>query len=51
MLSADQSLGLQAAGAGLDAAKNLFSKKLRRLKIKLKAGYPLLLRNNNKSSH
>jgi hypothetical protein len=50
MLSADQSLGLQAAGAGLDAAKNLFSKRIRRLKIKLKAGYPLLLRNNNKSS-
>jgi hypothetical protein len=50
MLSADQSLGLQAAGAGLDAAKNLFSKRIRRLKIKLKAGYPLLLRNNHLNS-
>jgi hypothetical protein len=48
LLSGDHSLGLQAAGAGLDAAKNLFSKKLKRLKIKLNAGYPLLLRDNAK---
>jgi carbonic anhydrase/acetyltransferase-like protein (isoleucine patch superfamily) len=48
LLAGDQPLGLQAAGAGLDAAKNMFSKKLRRLKVKLNAGYPLLLRNNTR---
>ena len=45
----NQYIALEAAGAGLDVAKNMFSKKLRRLKIKLHAGYPLLLRNNTRS--
>jgi hypothetical protein len=47
-LSMDQSLGAQAAGAGIEAAKGLFSKKIRRIRVKLKAGYPLLLRDNTK---
>jgi hypothetical protein len=47
----DQSLGVQAAGAGIDAAKSLFSKKVRRIKVKLKGGYPLLLRDNTKKIH
>ncbi|RQO75599.1 conjugal transfer protein TraM [Pedobacter sp. KBW06] len=42
----DQGLTTQLAGAGIDAAKSLFTKKLRRIKQKLKAGYPLLLRDN-----
>lgn len=47
----DQSLSVQAAGAGIDAAKSLFSKKIRRIKVKLKGGYPLLLRDNTKKNH
>jgi hypothetical protein len=46
LLTMDQSLGVQAAGAGIDAAKGLFSKKVRRIKMKVKAGFPVLLRNN-----
>ncbi|GGI23349.1 conjugative transposon protein TraM [Pedobacter mendelii] len=46
ILSMDQSLGVQAAGAGIDAAKSLLSKKAKRIRIKLKAGQQLLLRNN-----
>lgn len=45
-LSVDQSIGIQAAGAGINTAKNLFSKKVRRIKVKLEAGLPVLLRNN-----
>lgn len=41
-------LTTQIAGAGLDAAKSLFNKKIKRVKQKLKAGYPLLLRDNTK---
>ncbi|MEZ2338788.1 conjugative transposon protein TraM [Mucilaginibacter sp. RCC_168] len=50
-LSMDQSLGVQAAGAGIEAAKGMFSKKIRRIKVKLKTGYPLLLRDNTKKAH
>ncbi|MGN7988720.1 conjugative transposon protein TraM [Pedobacter sp. 22226] len=46
LLTMDQSVGMKAAGAGLDAAKGLFSKKIRRVKMKVKAGFPVLLRNN-----
>jgi hypothetical protein len=46
LMSMDQSLTTQAAGAGVEAAKTLFSKKVKRIKVKLKAGYPVLLRNN-----
>lgn len=48
LMGFDQSLTTQIAGAGLDAAKSLFSKKIKRLKQKLKAGYPLLLRDNTR---
>lgn len=44
----DQSLGVQVAGAGIDAAKNLLTRRLKRVKQFLKAGYPLLLRDNTK---
>jgi hypothetical protein len=44
----DQSLGVQVAGAGIDAAKNLLTRRLKRVKQPLKAGYPLLLRDNSK---
>lgn len=42
----DQSLVTQVAGAGIDAAKGLLSKKLRRIKVSRKAGEKVLLRNN-----
>lgn len=45
-LTMDQSIGVQAAGAGVDAAKSLFSKKVKRIKVKLSAGQTVLLRNN-----
>lgn len=42
----DQSIATQVAGAGIDAAKSLFSKKIRKVRVKLEAGTPVLLRNN-----
>lgn len=48
LFSMDQSIGTQVAGAGLDAAKGLFSKKVKRVKQKLSAGYPVLLRDNSR---
>ncbi|RZJ76762.1 MAG: conjugative transposon protein TraM [Flavobacterium sp.] len=43
-------LTTQIAGAGIDAAKSLFNKKIKRVKQKLTAGYPLLLKDNSKST-
>lgn len=45
-LAMDQSIGVQAAGAGIDAAKRLLSKKVRKMRVPLKAGFKVLLRNN-----
>lgn len=42
----DQTLVSQVVGAGIDAAKGLLSKKLRRVKVSLKAGEKVLLRNH-----
>ena len=39
------SWGAQAAGAGIEAAKGLFSKKVKLVKVTFKAGYALLLRD------
>lgn len=46
MSGMDQTIATQVAGAGLDAAKSLFSKKIKRIKVKLEAGRAVLLRNN-----
>lgn len=46
LLSMDQSIGTQVAGAGIDAAKGLFSKKVRQVKMKIKGSFPILLRDN-----
>lgn len=46
----DPSVAGQVAGAGIDAAKGLFSKKTKRVKARLKAGKPVLLRNNEDKS-
>ena len=42
----DQSLVTQVAGAGIDAAKSMLTKKLRKIKVKLKGGQAVLLRDN-----
>ncbi len=40
----DNSLTTQLAGAGIDAARSAVSKRLRKVKVKIKAGEPVLLR-------
>jgi conjugative transposon TraM protein len=40
------SLGAQAAGAGIEAAKTLLGKKAKLIKVTLKAGYQVLLRDD-----
>lgn len=40
----------QMAGAGIDAAKSLFSRKVKVVRVKLKAGKKVLLRNNRPES-
>ncbi|QHS56584.1 conjugative transposon protein TraM [Mucilaginibacter sp. 14171R-50] len=45
-LSMDQSLGAQAAAGGVNAAKRLFSKKVKKIKVKLQNKYPVLLKIN-----
>ncbi|MES2650544.1 MAG: conjugative transposon protein TraM [Bacteroidota bacterium] len=42
----DQSVASQVAGAGIDAARQLISKKVKKIKVKLDAGRPILLRDN-----
>ena len=49
-LPMDQSLSIQAAGAGINAAKSLIGKKVKRIKVKLKGGEHILLRNNQLKS-
>ena len=51
MYGIDQSIATQIAGAGIDAAKSLLSKKIKRVKVKLEAGRPVLLRNNKSDKH
>jgi hypothetical protein len=45
-MSLDASITTQLAGAGLNTAKGLLSKKVKRIKAKLKDGHLLLLRDN-----
>ncbi|WP_374950069.1 conjugative transposon protein TraM [Mucilaginibacter sp.] len=45
-LSMDQNLGAQAAAGGVNAAKSLFSKKIKKIKVKLTDQYPVLLKIN-----
>ncbi len=44
-MSMDQTLAAQAAGAGIEAAKGLFSKKVKLIKVTVKAGYQVLLKD------
>lgn len=45
--SIDPSLGVQAMGAGIEAAKSLISKKVKLVKVTVKAGYHVLLKDAN----
>jgi conjugative transposon TraM protein len=42
-MAGTQSIGIQAASAGIGAAKSLFSKKVKLIKVTVKAGYKILL--------
>ncbi len=42
----DPSIGAQAAGAGIQAAKSLISRKVKLVKVTVKAGYKMLLRDS-----
>jgi len=44
--SMSNSIGIQAAGAGMEAAKSLFSRKVKLIKVTLKAGYQILLQDD-----
>ncbi|NOT76983.1 MAG: conjugative transposon protein TraM [Cyclobacteriaceae bacterium] len=46
-MTMDQSLSAQAASAGLQAAKGLFSKKVKQIKVTIKAGYKIFLMDAN----
>ena len=46
LMTIDQPVATQVAGAGISVAKGLFGKRVKRVKVKLKAGQPALLRNN-----
>lgn len=47
LMSMDQSVGTQAASAGVEAAKGLFNHKVKQIKVKVKAGYQVLLKDSN----
>lgn len=49
LYSMDNSLGVQAATAGIAAAKGLFAKKAKLIKITVKAGYHILLKDANQN--
>lgn len=44
----DQSLGAQAASAGIELGKNLLSKKVKLVKVEVKSGYKVLLKDNKR---
>lgn len=50
VLGMENSIGMQAAGAGVMAAKSLLSKKIRTVKVRLSAGQRVLLRDNLRKS-
>lgn len=49
LMSLDPTIGQQAAGAGIEAAKGLFSKKAKLIKVIVKAGYQILLIDTNQA--
>lgn len=51
LIGYDPGIATQVAGAGIDAAKNLLSRKMKRIKVKLEKGQQVLLRNNQLNTH
>jgi conjugative transposon TraM protein len=51
IMTMDPSVSAQVAGAGITAAKGLFGRKVKQVRVKVKAGYQLLLRDNNLRNH
>ena len=51
LMSLDPSIGAQAAAAGVEAAKGLFSKKAKMIKVTVKAGYQVLLMDTNTANN
>jgi conjugative transposon TraM protein len=49
--SLDPSIAGQAATAGIEAAKTLISRKIRLVRVSVKAGYQVLLKNTKVSTH
>ncbi len=47
----DPSVGAQAASAGISAAKSLFSRKVKLVKVTVKAGYQVLLRDEKQKQN
>jgi len=45
VLTLDPSIGAQAAGAGIQAAKSFLGRKVREVRVTVRAGYQVLLRN------
>ncbi len=45
-MTMDQTIGAQAAAGGINAAKGLFSKKIKKIKVKLADQFPVLLKIN-----
>lgn len=50
LMSLDPSLKAQATAAGVSAAKSLLSKKVKLVKVTVKAGYQVLLKDNNQQN-
>jgi conjugative transposon TraM protein len=50
LMSLDSSIAAQAAGAGIEAAKGLFSKKAKLTKVTVKAGYQIFLVDSSPTS-
>ena len=46
----DESVGAQAAVAGIQAAKTLASRKIRLIRVTIKSGYQVLLKDNNQKN-
>lgn len=51
LMSLDPSIGAQAAAAGVEAAKGLFSKKAKLIKVTVKPGYQVFLVDTNSTSN
>jgi conjugative transposon TraM protein len=51
LLSADPSIGAQAASAGIQTAKTLIGKKTRTVKVQVESGYKLFLKDKNSKTN